>query len=809
MKTIVAALAVLVLAASSFGQTMSATAGAKPPRPTREPGKSSAPKSGVAPVDAMLSSINATIKTGYTSYSNYWDVAFSYQQGKLVFVFDSLTESGYGQHNIFTSVIPQLGEARYSALGDGTFGVRMYCKWRLGCWYMSTSTVPQPGGPAQTATSNQGSVAMLVAASEDKAKSITKAVNDLIRSVDAQNGVQQLPEYQGFIVRADDAANTFHANITRGFSDPNPQDARNISNTTLRSEGRRVILEFDEGRPNGTVHVVQTADANDLESVGSEWKDGLGYLANLQCKVAARCNTTFYLGANGIVRTARYDRIGPFVVPARYQNDQQQWTAATNALDGFVRAVMIEDAKQRAAFGVRAPEQVVTPINANMAKSFALPAYNARNASLLVEKGKLKLQWDTDAVTTDGAPAHEAQEAQLSDLDFVFENWSSLPGGSGYYVNFYCKHGAPCNHVTRSPSNGSGANILFDHFGPFVVAASRKNPELVDPMAGTLRELLETSGSEAPADNSASTTPEATVAYINSIRTARMVYSTASISNVALHYKNGLVSLEEDTHASNGYASHAESTVNPRDLGDIKILGPFADSGYVINAYCKTTEPCVARTWKPTALPENLVARVAPDQLNYMGWLVARDEETAQTIVKQLETMVKTAAAAEDKSQKKEGAVAGPTLDETLAYISSQLTKSFSSDGLTFSNYLFRYENGRVVLEYDILTPAQAVTRHFSQAVNVRDLDQVWYANHKNVGYTLWINCKSGAQCIETSQQTTAMPDGYTPNDAPGKGDHIGWFVIQDVEIAGRAARALDHLIKIATVQNEQADPFK
>jgi hypothetical protein len=291
-----------------------------------------------------------------------------------------------------------------------------------------------------------------------------------------------------------------------------------------------------------------------------------------------------------------------------------------------------------------------------------------------------------------------------------------------------------------------------------------------------------------------------------------MVYNPAAISNVALHYKNGLLSLEEEAHASNGYAARIESTVNPRELGDIKLLGPFADSGYVINAYCKTTEPCVSVTRKVTALPENLVAGIAPEHLNYLGRLVARDEETAQSMVKQLESFVKTAPASDDSSQKKTGQAAGttgPSLDETLAYISSQMMTSYSADGVNYPNNAFRYENGRVVLEDDYSVPTQGLTKHFSQVANVRDLDQVWYAFRKNVGYTIWISCKNGMQCIEGSQQTTAMPEGATANDAPFKGDHIGWFVVQDVEIAGRMARALDHLIKTATVQNEQADPFK
>jgi hypothetical protein len=801
MKAIVVGLAVLSLAATCLAQTP-VPASSKQPQPGHSSARAATPKPAAVSFDAMLASINAKLEASYPAYVGSWEASLSYQNGNLAGSANWKSSNGWTQQDSFASDLSRFGDARYFKTPDNKFRVVLSCRWRQSCVRHETSGIISPikGQLSDTAAHDETSW-MLSVDSESNAASITKALNELFRSTDGR-AQKPAPPAPGVV---EDTRNTLYANIYRNFTDTNSEDRKNVSNVTLRFEAGKLILESDEAHPNAAApqHVMQVADVNDLDSITYEWREGLGFLLNVGCKSNAQCNQAFYVNVGGSYLTARaYDKIGPIVVPAQNQDDHQKAERAYHALDAFLGMAATERPDRPAA----APETFAASVNATMMKEVPLNAnVSMTNTLCSVRDGKLILEWDVKSSAPAGGIRHVVDEANVNSLTVPIAIWSSDAQGSFYKVFFWCKAG------TRCVEEG-GANPVGENLGPFALSAEGPNSETARPLVEALENLLD--AAKAPQQGSTPPSPETVVSYINSLHALQERNEPSTVASVALHAKNGKITLEDDRAASNGFAAHEEWIADARDLDKVGVVGPFADSGYVVNIYCKTNDPCVTRPQKVTGLPENVVVGLAPQKFNYLGGIVARDQDTAQGIAKQLETLLKaasdTSAADATKKQSAEPSdSSGPSVDETLAYISSQLVPTYSNQGANFTNLTFKYEGGRVIFEEDAAWPAQGVSRHFSESASVRDLDGVYYSFQKDIGVRLWLACKDGAKCVSIIPHTTAMPENSNADDAPFKGDHSDWLVVQNVEMAGRVAKALDHLIKIAAKESEQADPFK
>jgi hypothetical protein len=803
MKTILFGLAALVFTVPALAQT-AVPASSKQPQPARPGARAAAPKPAGASIDAMLASINSKLKTAYPAYTGYSNMALDYLNRKLVLSFETENEDGSMRKTSLASDLNYLAEARYAASpGSSSYQISLFCRWRRLCWSGTEHTLSRSDGqPQDRPVSANGLLGSLLAPNEDNAKKITNALNNLFRSMDGQ--AQKPAATPGAI---EDAINKLYANTARSFSDPSAQDHGTRSNVSLRYEVDKVVVESDQTLPNGNVqHVIQMADINDIGEISSQWKDGVGFVLSLQCRGDARCAQTHFVagGAKGD------DNIGPFVVPAQSQNDTQRESVAVQALGNFLNAAVLERSGRPGA----TPDVLIDKINAMLMKQIWFNStFTEVSPHLSLLNGKLILEADAHYSVNDGSirVQHQTRQAAVDDLVFPVVVWVSGPEGSAHYaVSLSCRDGSACSQLHVSDS---ASPTQFLGLGQFNIRADTQNFEAVRPLLQALQDLLATAKASQPP--LVAPTPESTIAYVNSLQVSRNLMNPYSISNVAFRVKNRKVTLDDDRSDSSGFAAHEEWNADTRDLGSVGLVGPFADSGYLVNIYCKTSDPCVTRPLKVTALPENMVISVAPVKLNYVSGIVANDEEAAQGIVKQLETLLKTASdtsapGASKKAQSFEPSdSSGPSLDETLAYVSSQITPAYSDPNASYSNTAVKYENGRLILECDISWPAQGVIRHFVQSASIRDFEGVYYAFHKDTGVAIWIFCKDSAKCVSDQPHTTTMPENWNPNDAPSKDDHMGWFVVQNVEMAGRVAKALDHLIKIASKENEQADPFK
>jgi hypothetical protein len=804
MKSIFLGVIAFVLAVPVWGQTP-VPASAKQPQPAKSAPHAAAGKAAPPPADAMLASINTKLKTAYSSYSSVILSSIRYENGKIFITFDRESADGLTAHVTASSNAADLAEARYQKeASQETYQVQFFCRWRAACWTVTEHFRPVPGEAAKTNTySSNFSMLSIPAATEAGAKRIIDAANHFFENIDPQTWPQRPASH----VSLNSAISTIQGKILRTVPDPNPQDPKTSSNVTFRYEAGRVILEADEAHTNGNfLHVRQTAAASDLEpTISQDWKDGTGAAVSFVCKMQAPCNTAIYTSSVGVVTQVRYNSLGPLIFPSQNHADQQALSASASAITDFLNAAALDDAEWA---GPVPPRDAALRFAQSMLpeKFVQLSNVEAKNIVLNYVNGKLTLDWD--ASRTDGSPMHQHQEANLSDLDFALADWSPDPTHPGYYVDLFCKNQKLCNHAVGTDQRD------YDRFGPFVIAAHDRDPQTIKALGLALRQLLRTASETDSAEPSLPTTPEATVALITSTMTSEQLDDANSVSNATLSLRDGKLVLEDDRVAGNGFAAHEEWIADPKDLGPVELAEAFGSAGNFINIYCKSGD-CVSRPVKLEGLPENQNLRlVPPSSFNHLGWVVAAETASTEATVKQLELLLKTASNEPPMPTKKAKTAAaapmqGPSVDETLAYISSQLTPAYTSEGTSLSNVAFQIQNGHAVLESDVAWPAQGITKHVSVTASGRDLDEIYVAFHKDVGYTLWINCKGGAQCVSGTPRTTAAPENSTPNDIPYKSAGLGWFVVQNAEMAGRVAKALDHLIKLSTSESEQADPFK